>query len=214
MKISDSGRPEEAHASEALPPGVQSEQLRVDGVDEAESPQDNGAAPTQSAHSDHERATRIAPGSKGAAVGCAQVSTKDQTQGYSLDAQRAEIERYCERNAYELVRIYADEGVSARSDRIEKRPQLRALLEDAERGQFDVVVVHSIHHWARNIRVQAEALQILGDARFGFASVTENVDYTTPEGLSMLTLMGGFAEFFSEQVSRHSKRSAERRRQA
>ena len=35
---------------------------------------------------------------------------------------------------YELVRIYRDEGVSARSDRLDKRPGLVALLEDASAG--------------------------------------------------------------------------------
>ena len=103
MKVIESGRPEEAHASEAPAPYVQSEQLRFEvvgeaGSDQAESPQDNGVAPTQPAHSDHERETRITPGSKGTAVGYIRVSTEDQTQGYSLDAQRAEIERYCKRS--------------------------------------------------------------------------------------------------------------------
>ena len=57
----------------------------------------------------------MTPGGTRTAVGYVRVSKEDQTQEYSLDAQRAEIERYCEREGYELIRIYADEGVSARS---------------------------------------------------------------------------------------------------
>lgn len=210
----DSGWPEEARVSEALPLCVQSEQLRVDGVDEAESTEDNGAAPTQPAHPEHERAPRIAPGSEGTAVGYIRVSTEDQAQGYSLDAQRAVIEGYCERNGYSLDRVYADEGVSARSDRIEKRPRLRALLADAERGQFDVVVVHSLPHRARDVHAQTKAVAILGEAKVGFASVMEDIDYTTREGKLMLTILGAFAEFFEKEHSRHTERLAERRRQA
>ena len=179
---------------------------RAHGSNQAQSPQGNGVAPT---HPDHERETRITPGSKGTAVGYIRASTQDQTQGYSLDAQRAEIERYCERSGYELIRIYSDEGVGAHTDKISRRPQLSRLLEDAEQGQFVVVVVHTLDRWARNLRVQIEALEILGKASVGFASVTENVDYTTPEGRLMLTMMGGFAEFFSDQVRRRFRRSVE-----
>ena len=216
MKVIESGRPEEAHASEAPPPYVQSEQLRFEvageaGSNQTESPQDNGAVPTQPAHSDHNRAARITPGSKGTAVGYIRVSTEDQTQGYSLDAQRAEIKRYCEDNGYKLIRIYADEGESAHTGEISKRPELKRLLEDAKQRQFDIVVVHTLDRWARNMRVQVEALQILGDARIGFASVTEDIDYTTPEGKLMLTMMGAFAEFFSAHLGRHVKKAVRQR---
>ena len=57
-------------------------------------------------------------------VGYIRVSDESQVDGYSLDAQRAEIARWCKRRGYELVGIYADEGVSAHTDRIDKRPEL------------------------------------------------------------------------------------------
>ena len=56
------------------------------------------------------------------------VSDESQVQGYSLDAQRIEIARWCERNGYQLILVYSDEGVSARTEMIEKRPQLVRLL--------------------------------------------------------------------------------------
>ena len=100
---------ERAHTSEAPPTYAQSGRVGFEGTcgahaDQAESLVDNEAAPT-----------RIAPGSRGTAVGYVRVSKEEETQGYSFDTQRAEIERYCEREGYELIRIYADEGVSARS---------------------------------------------------------------------------------------------------
>ena len=116
MKISDFERAiERAHAPEAPPADVQSEQLRFEAVGEAgsnqaQSPPGNGVAPTQPAHSDHERATRIAPGSRGTAVGYIRVSREDQTPGDSLATQRVEIDRYCERKGYELVRNLCGRG--------------------------------------------------------------------------------------------------------
>ena len=148
------------------------------------------------------------------AVGYIRVSTEDQTEGHSLPAQRREIERYCEQHGLRLVGMYADEGVSAYTDVVEKRPQLSALLADAHRHLFDVVVVHTIDRWARNARVHFESLARLGTARVGFASVSENVDYSTPHGKLMLTMLGGFSEFFSGQLGVHVLKSQRQRAEA
>ena len=137
------------------------------------------------------------------AVGYVRVSTEEQGEGHSLDAQRREIARHCERHGYALVRTYADEGVSAHTEKIEKRPALAALLEDASRREFDLVVVHTLDRWARKLVVQLETLVQLGRLGVGFASVTENLDYTTPAGKLTLALLGGAAEFFSDQLSVH-----------
>ena len=100
MKVIEPERTiEEERASSESPEYTEPEQLRFE------------AAPT-----------RMTPGGTRTAVGYVRVSKEEEeTQGYSFDTQRAEIERYCEREGYELIRIYADEGVSARSDRISKR---------------------------------------------------------------------------------------------
>ena len=144
-------------------------------------------------------------------VGYARVSDPSQTEGHSLDAQRAEIERWCVRNGHTLVRIYSEEGISARSERIERRPQLVRLLRDAAAGEFDLVAVHMIDRWARNVGVQRQALQRLGEAQVGFASVSENVDFTTSHGKLLLTMMGGVAEFFSDQLAAHVSKAQRHR---
>lgn len=131
------------------------------------------------------------------------VSDPSQVETHSLDAQRADIQRWCTRHGHELVRVYSEDGLTARSERIDKRPQLVALLADAELGLFDIVVVHMIDRWARNVGVQRQALQRLGEARVGFMSVTEGFDFTTPAGKLMLTMLGGVAEFFSDQLALH-----------
>ena len=143
------------------------------------------------------------------AVGYVRVSMEDQTQGYSSDTQRAEIERYCEREGYELVRIYEDERVSARCDRISKRPALSSLIDHAEQHQFDLVVVHSLDRWAHYMHVRAEALRRLIDADVGFVSVTEGFDLSTTSGRLQLAMMAKFGEFFSDQLSRRFRRSVE-----
>ena len=199
---------ERAHTSEAPPTCAQSGRVGFEGTcgahaDQAESLVDNEAAPT-----------RMTPGGTRTAVGYVRVSKEEETQGYSFDTQRAEIERYCESEGHELVRIYADEGLSARSDRISKRPGLSSLIDHAEQHQFDVVVVQSLGHWARGMRVQAEALQRLVDADVRFVSVAENMDSGTEFGRAFMKVLASFAEFFSNELSRHSRRSFEGGQQA
>ena len=81
------------------------------------------------------------------------------------------------------------------------------LLEDSGTGMFDCVVVHMLDRWARNVGVQRQALKQLGESKVGFASVTEDVDFTTPSGRLLLTTMGGVAEFFSDQLGLHVQKA-------
>jgi site-specific DNA recombinase len=95
------------------------------------------------------------------AAGYVRVSDESQVDGHSLDAQRSEIARWCERTGYQLVAIYADEGVSAYSKSIEKRPQLMQLLNDADAGTFDIAVVHTLDRWSRRSAVMSQSLERL-----------------------------------------------------
>jgi site-specific DNA recombinase len=70
------------------------------------------------------------------------VSSEEQIAGYSLDAQERAYRQYVESHAYESTAEYADEGRSARTDKINRRPQFAQMLEDARAGKFDIIVVH------------------------------------------------------------------------
>jgi site-specific DNA recombinase len=140
-------------------------------------------------------------------VGYVRVSDESQVDGHSLDAQRDEVARWCERSGYELVGFYSDEGKSAYTDLVEKRPALVRLLADADADAFDIVVIHTLDRWARNSMVQATTLEHLGKRSIGFASVMEQIDYTTPAGKMILTTLGAAQEFFSAQTGVHVAKS-------
>src|SRR5919199_3193388 len=122
------------------------------------------------------------------------VSSKEQVEGHSLDAQLRACRQLCEQRGWQVVAIFVDEGVSARSDQVSKRPEFARMMAEAERGAFDVVVVHKIDRFARNLRVQMECLDRLGKARVLFVSVMEpNLDYSRPGGFLVLTMFGAMA---------------------
>ena len=93
-------------------------------------------------------------------------------------------------------------------------PPSSRLLEDADAGRFDVVVVHKNDRFARNRRVAFDAFHRLGSAGVGFVSIVENMDYSTPAGQLMLTMLVGLSQFYSDNLSAETKKGkGERKRQ-
>ena len=142
------------------------------------------------------------------------VSSLDQVDGHSLEAQIRAIREYCRSRGWELVAIYREEGKSAHTDSIAKRPKFRQLLDDSSKGQFDVVVVHTMDRWARNLKVAKDSMSVLGRNGVELKSVTEDLDRSTPLGRFSTTLVMGMAEMFSDVLGTHVQKGVtERARQ-
>ena len=81
-------------------------------------------------------------------VGYCRVSTDTSDQLNSLIAQKQFFEEYAKKNGHNLVRIYADEGISG--TKTKNRKEFLRLMRDSENGLFDMVVVKDISRFARN----------------------------------------------------------------
>jgi site-specific DNA recombinase len=145
------------------------------------------------------------------AVAYLRVSDPSQVEGHSLDAQGRLFYELCKNRGWEVVRVYREEGKSARFEAIARRPVFRQLLEDAKRGNFDAVVVHTLDRWSRNQRVTLESLGVLGKYNVSLVSITENIDYTTPQGKLFTQMLGSFAEYFSGALATHISKGLDQR---
>ncbi len=145
------------------------------------------------------------------AVAYLRVSSPSQIEGYSLDAQERLFMEFCRNRGWEPVRIYREEGRSAHVEAIAKRPVFRQLLEDAAKRQFDVVVVHTLDRWSRNLKVTLESLSILGQHHVGLVSITENIDYSRPEGILFTQMIGAFAQYYSGALGKHVSKGLDQR---
>ena len=76
------------------------------------------------------------------------VSTDKEDQLNSLEAQKEFFSEYTKRTGDNLVRLYADEGISG--TKIKNRKEFLRMMADAEHGLFDMVVVKDISRFARN----------------------------------------------------------------
>ena len=134
------------------------------------------------------------------------VSDAGQVEAHSLDAQERLFRELCKSRGWDPVGVYREEGKSANVDSIKKRPAFKQLLEDARQHRFDVVVVHTLDRFARNLRVMLEPLAVLGQNGVGLVSITENLDYSSPQGRLVTQMMGSIAEFYSGQLGIHVKK--------
>ena len=123
------------------------------------------------------------------AVAYIRVSSQDQVDGHSLDAQARLFYELCVNRGWEPVFIYREEGRSANVDSIAKRPIFRQLLDDAFRKQFDVAVVHTLDRWSRNTRIALESLATLAKHDVALVSITENIDYSTAHCKLLTTML-------------------------
>ncbi|MFC1873877.1 recombinase family protein [Chloroflexota bacterium] len=145
------------------------------------------------------------------AVAYLRVSSLSQVDGHSLDAQERLFNELCKKKGWDPARIYREEGKSAHVEAISRRPEFKRLLDDASRDRFDVVVVHTLDRWSRNMKVTMESMSILAKHNVSLVSISENIDYTTPQGKLFTQMIGSFAEYFSGALSNHVSKGLDQR---
>lgn len=131
------------------------------------------------------------------------VSTEEQVERYSLDAQREVLERWASALGYEVVETYTDPGYSGA---LEDRPGLKRLLSDASEKRFAVVLVYRLDRLARKVRLAYDLIERLEDSGVGLMSYSEpNINTTTPIGKAVLGIMAVFAEWERDTFAERSR---------
>ncbi len=133
----------------------------------------------------------------------ARVSTLDQVSGYSLDAQLAKMREYCTERNWAIHREYVDDGYSATSD---QRPEFQILLRDIKIRLVDIVLVHKLDRFYRNLGKLLETVEFMRQHQTSLVSVEEKIDFDTPEGKMMLTSLGMVSEFYVNNLRGETKK--------
>jgi site-specific DNA recombinase len=138
-------------------------------------------------------------------------SSEMQKDNYSIDAQKRAIREECRRRQLPDPVFYEDDERSARSEQMSKRPAFKRLLEDVEAGRVQIVIVHTLDRWSRNVMVTLQSFRILSQYHTPFISVSEHIDYSTPEGMLQLTILAAFAAYFSDMLAKHTSKGKSER---
>lgn len=130
------------------------------------------------------------------------VSTDKTDQINSLEAQKNFFTEYTEKNGHNLVRLYADEGISG--TKTKNRREFLRLMKDAKQGLFEMVVVKDISRFARNTVDLLQNIRTLKALGIETAFLTSNM---TVLGQSefVLTIFGALAQEESANTSKRVK---------
>jgi len=134
-----------------------------------------------------------------------------QKENFSIDAQKRAILDECARRGLSAPVFYEDDERSARGEQIAKRPAFKKLLEDVEAGRVQMVMVHTLDRWSRNVMVTLQSFRILAEKHTAFVSLSEHIDYSTPEGKLQLTILAAFAAYFSDSLAKHTSKGKSER---
>jgi DNA invertase Pin-like site-specific DNA recombinase len=116
------------------------------------------------------------------------------TDHQSVENQVRELEEVAERRGWTLVEVYRDAGISGAKGRAQ-RPGLDAMLKDASRRKFDVVMAWAIDRLGRSLIDLLGTIEHLQEVGVDLYLDQQRIDTTTPTGKLLFQITGAFAEF-------------------
>lgn len=137
------------------------------------------------------------------------VSTDDNRQ--TVENQLRDLKRYAKFKKWRIVAEYSDKASGTKAD----RPGYRRLMEDAKKGNFEVVLVWRLDRFTRaGARAALAAIEELNNADVLFHSFNEPMFQTTgPLRDVFVSLIAAIAQYERDLISERS-RAGVRRAQA
>lgn len=120
----------------------------------------------------------------------------------SIEGQLRDCRAFAERYGIVIVGEYCDRALTGTSD---KRPDFQRMIRDSSRGQFSVVICWKNDRFARSrydsavykYRLKQNGVRLL----YAKESIPDG-----PEGIVLESVMEGFAEYYSANLSQNIKR--------
>jgi DNA invertase Pin-like site-specific DNA recombinase len=138
------------------------------------------------------------------AVIYARVSTPEQC----LENQLYDLREMASRRGYEVVNEYTDVGSGTKT----RRAGLDALLADAHRRRFDIVLVAAFDRVARSVKHFLAVVDELHDLGIEFVSARENIDTSGAMGRMFVVMVSSIAELERSLIVERIKAGMRRRR--
>lgn len=123
----------------------------------------------------------------------------------SIEGQFRECQEYADKHGLVITGEYADRALSGKFS--ESRSQFLRMIKDAEKGQFDVLLVYKMDRFARNRYDAAVYKYRLRKAGVKVISVREHIPEGA-EGIILESVLEGYAEYFSANLAENVRRGA------
>jgi DNA invertase Pin-like site-specific DNA recombinase len=126
----------------------------------------------------------------------------------SLESQFVQLREIATQRGFEIAAVYSD--LASCSSKT-KRAGIEALLRDARRGVFSVVLVAGFQTWAMSTKNLWELIRKLDGLGIELISAKEAVDTATPTGRVFVATLGCIEEL-QKSLNRERIKGAMRRR--
>jgi DNA invertase Pin-like site-specific DNA recombinase len=126
-----------------------------------------------------------------------------------VETQLYQLRELAARRGFEVVHEYTDIGVSGSKAR---RKGLDAMLADAHRRKFSIVLVAAFDRVARSVKHFLTVMDELNDLGIEFISARENIDTSGAMGRMFVTILGCIAELERSLIIERIKAGMHRRR--
>ena len=116
----------------------------------------------------------------------------------SIDQQIYVIRQYADSHGIEIVGTYCDRALTGKTDR---RPEFQRLIRDSAKHTFELILVYALDRFARNRYDSVFYKHTLHENGVQVLSATEPIS-SDPSGVLMEAILEGFAEYYSNELSR------------
>lgn len=124
----------------------------------------------------------------------------------SIEGQLAECHDFAERNGLTVIGEYCDRALSGKTD---NRPEFQRLIKDSEKGRFQAVILYTLDRFARNRYDAATYKNKLKKHGVRLFYAKQPIS-DGPEGILLESILEGYAEYYSENLSRGIKMGLQR----
>ena len=128
------------------------------------------------------------------------VSTVDM--GQNVERQVLELREICQRNDWEIVGEYIDDGVSGTK---KSRPQLDLMMKHARMRKFNKIVCLELSRIARSTKHMLDILEDLKGRKQHIFIVNQGIDTSNYMGEFFATVLTALAAVEVEQISERVK---------
>ena len=135
------------------------------------------------------------------AVIYARYSSDNQTE-QSIDGQLRVCHEYAQRNDILILDTYIDRAMTGTND---LRPDFQRMLKNSVKREWNYVLVYKLDRFSRNKYEMAMHKKTLKDNGTKVISATEFIP-DTPEGIIFESMLEGYAEYYSAELSQKVRR--------
>ena len=127
------------------------------------------------------------------------IYTRVSTTGQTVENQLKILREYADKNGYTVVHEFNDEGISGAKGR-DKRPEFDALIKDATRKKFDMILTFSVCRLGRSLSDLVSFLNEMNSINCDLYIHQSGISSKTASGKMLFQMIGVFSEFEREMI--------------